>query len=302
MIKYSILAAVAVLLLLTCESTTPPPAVDHANRSVSAELARLYEEDQADRRSGDIDWSVVGERDEQRRTRIQQLLDSGLVRTGQDHYHAAMIFQHGGDTASYAAAIRLMERAIELDTSVNPWLLAAATDRYLMRQEKPQIYGTQFTRSGEDAPWELYTIDTTAVTDAERRRLNVPPLAAARERERRMNQKKIGERYAAGATVPELIAFIDGNDPDRENYDLTEMGINGFGYQLIAGGKLDEARLILLHNTKRFPEAYNTHDSYGEVMMLLGDTATAIPAYQRSLALNPKNTGAKIMIKRMRTE
>ena len=67
--------------------------------------------------------------------------------------------------------------------------MAAAWDRYQMRLGKPQWYGTQFVRDDMDmdSPWRLYEVDTTAVTDADRRRLNVPPLADARARVETMN-------------------------------------------------------------------------------------------------------------------
>ena len=42
--------------------------------------------------------------------------------------------------------------AIELDSTKNKWLLAASIDRELMSRNKPQIYGTQYTKMREDQP------------------------------------------------------------------------------------------------------------------------------------------------------
>lgn len=68
------------------------------------------------------------------------------------------------------------------------WLSAAAWDRIMMRQGMPQWYGTQYVKASEDAPWELYKIDESAVTDGERERMKVPSLEAARERVKKMNE------------------------------------------------------------------------------------------------------------------
>src|SRR5688572_29241015 len=76
------------------------PAGDHA------ELARMYDEDQSDRR-GDIDWSVVSPRDDARRARARQLLESGSVTTAQDLWRAAMLFQHGRDIEDFRFAREL---------------------------------------------------------------------------------------------------------------------------------------------------------------------------------------------------
>lgn len=116
-----------------------------------------------------------------------------------------------------------------------------------------------------------------------------------------MNLKGLYSLYEAGTSIDEIGALISGDDPDREMYNVSENGVNGFGYQLIGGGQLEEALSILRLNTKRHPRAFNTHDSYGEILMLLGDTTAAIAAYERSLELNPDNTGAVRMIERMQT-
>lgn len=146
------------------------------------ELKAIYEADQGDRQTADIDWSLVSKRDKERQKRVYEILDSDLVKTSEDYYHAAMVFQHGGDTTSSGMAVKLMRKAIELDSNRSKWLLAAAIDRDLMRKGKPQIYGTQYRKMGADAPWELYKIDTTQVTDSERREYGVETLAQQREK------------------------------------------------------------------------------------------------------------------------
>lgn len=167
-------------------------AVEAAERAFAArvhpELYRLFTEDQADRRSQPIDWSVVTPRDEARRRRAAEILAAGEAKEADDFFHAAILFQHGSETADYARAEELARKAVEVDPGFDRgrWLIAAAHDRWLHSQGKPQIYGTQF-KKGEDGRWSLDPIDPDAVTDAEREALGVPPLAEARRRAEAMN-------------------------------------------------------------------------------------------------------------------
>ena len=172
------------LVFLSCSK--PKPEIPISNNE---ELKEMYEADQGDRKSRPIDWSVVSIRDEQRRNRVYELLDANLVRTSDDFANAAMIFQHGSDTIASSMAVKLMRKAVELDTSRDKWLLAAAIDRDLMRRGEPQIYGTQYVKNGPGEPWKLYEIDTTQVTDSERKRHGVKTLKELRERVNQMNNK-----------------------------------------------------------------------------------------------------------------
>lgn len=100
------------------------------------ELRALHQADQSDR-VGKVDWRQVSQRDQERRRRVYELLEANLVRTAKDHSHAAMIFQHGGDTVSSGMAVKLMRKAVALDPSIDKWLLAAAIDRDLLGRGQP---------------------------------------------------------------------------------------------------------------------------------------------------------------------
>ena len=153
------------------------------------ELMQMYQKDQSARQSENIDWEILLIQDSLREIRVKQLLDSNKVRTSLDYHNAAMIFQHGLDTFASGMAVKLMRKSLELDSTANKWLLAAAIDRDLMRRNLPQIYGTQYIKMGEAAPWELYELDSTKITDTERKEYNVETLAEQRETVKRMNEK-----------------------------------------------------------------------------------------------------------------
>jgi hypothetical protein len=188
------LGAVALASLVTLLACTQDQEETEKVEQVVAdnyELRNLYEQDQEDRSGGgEINWGLVDERDRQRREHVLELLDSGEVITSEDYRHAAMVFQHGADTTAARLAHSLAQAAVRLD-STNAgakWLVAAAWDRYQMRLGKPQWYGTQFVRDGQGL-WQLYDIDTTAVSDEKRAQLGVPSLAESRARVQGYNRR-----------------------------------------------------------------------------------------------------------------
>src|SRR5690606_13793702 len=94
-------------------------------------------------------WSVVEPRDAARRSRVRQMLAEGLAVTGDDYYHAAFVFQHGGQSADYLLAHVLAMAAQAKGRADAAWIASATLDRYLMSIDRPQILGTQF-RVSED--------------------------------------------------------------------------------------------------------------------------------------------------------
>ncbi len=140
------------------------------------EMVAIFKADQADRNTSPIDWKTVGAADEKRRARTEQLLDAGSLKTGDDFYDAAFVFQHGHAANDYLKAHLLAMVAIARGQPDAPWIAAATLDRYLNEIGKPQVLGTQFTRAdGGKFTQEPY--DRTLASDAMRKALQVPSLA-----------------------------------------------------------------------------------------------------------------------------
>ena len=157
----------------------------------NAELAKMYSEDQSDRRDAEkIGWEKVSQRDEQRKTRVTELYRTDSLKTGADYYHAAMILQHGGEPEDYLFAHELCVVAIGKGEDRGRWLAAASEDRFLMSINRPQRFGTQYAPDppGTNSPIKLYKVDD-GVTDALRREFKAPTLADARAREAQFNKK-----------------------------------------------------------------------------------------------------------------
>lgn len=281
-----------VLGLISCKSE---PEVINNN----VELIKIYKADQSDRQNRNIDRLMVLKRDSLREIRVYELLDSNKVKTSLDYLNAAMIFQHGRDSIAFGMAVKLMKKSIELDSTANKWLLAAAIDRDLLSRNKPQIYGTQYWKM-RDKPWELREIDTTKITDAERIKFGVETLAQQRAKVKRMNSKKIKEILNNEKSIEELIQIIKNEDKKETKYDISENGINNFAYQIMSQGKEEDALKIFKLNTELYPNGYNAFDSYGECLLKMGDKENAIIAYKKSLELNPKNKNAEEVLAKLR--
>jgi hypothetical protein len=173
------------------------PQSTWANSSVpldNQKLVQLYSADQKERKvlKRGIDWEVLASHDKRRRAEVLAIIENHGLRTSLDYYHAAMIFQHGESADDIRLAYSLAWIASTLNSSNSQalWLSAAAWDRIMMREKMPQWYGTQFSRKDKDAPWELYKVDESAVTDDERIQMGVPTLEASRKRVLDLNKHR----------------------------------------------------------------------------------------------------------------
>jgi tetratricopeptide (TPR) repeat protein len=90
-------------------------------------------------------------------------------------------------------------------------------------------------------------------------------------------------------TIDEVIEIMKQQDVDDPVYDISENSINDLGYKFMEEDQYNKALKLFKLNTELYPEAWNTHDSYGECLLKMGDEENAIKAYRKSLELNPDN-------------
>lgn len=172
------------ILGLMCALASPALSSDNPRLKelfLADQQARAAEPD-----TGDL--LTATPRDLERQKAVLELIAAGALKTSADYFHAAVVFQHGVTVENIALAHSLATIASRLQPT-HPYagfLSAAAWDRLMKRKDKPQWYGTQYVK-GAGGKWELYRIDESAVTDQERERLGVPPLAASRAKIRKMN-------------------------------------------------------------------------------------------------------------------
>jgi hypothetical protein len=194
-----------VALSLLC--AFPATAADLPARS-NSEMAAIFKADQADRTNHPIDWHVVKPADERRRARTEQLLDAGDLRSGDDFYDAAFVFQHGGAPNDFLKAHLLATIAIAKGQPDALWIAAATLDRYLQEIGKPQVLGTQFTR-GDNGKFTQEPYDRSVASDAIRKIMQVPALAEQeaqrREYEAEAKRPQTSNVQPAGHAVPTFI-------------------------------------------------------------------------------------------------
>ncbi len=79
-----------------------------------------------------------------------------------------------------------------------------------------------------------------------------------------------------------------------------EYELNQLGYQLLGQKRNADAIKVFQLLVAEFPEAANPYDSLGEAYYENGDYELSIKNYQKSIELNPENTHAMDMIKKMK--
>ncbi len=84
--------------------------------------------------------------------------------------------------------------------------------------------------------------------------------------------------------------------------DRLEYSNNGRGYQLMSAGRLDEALELFKLNTLIAPESSNVWDSLAECYYIQAEYDLSVTYYKKSLELDPDNSNAVMMLKRIRGE
>ena len=104
--------------------------------------------------------------------------------------------------------------------------------------------------------------------------------------------KALREKGAAPAVAEFRPALMRG--------DISEKSINEAGYQLLALKRVPDAIKVFQLNVELHPESWNAYDSLGEAYTNQGEKEAAIESYEKSLKLNPQNSGATEMLKKLR--
>lgn len=109
----------------------------------------------------------------------------------------------------------------------------------------------------------------------------------------------VDSAIAAGgiAEAKRLYQHLLSTEP--QEYDFAEAQLNNLGYSLLGRNQVAEAIEVFRLNVERFPLSGNVYDSLGEGYMVAGDTERAIENYRRSLELDPGNTNAVEMLRKM---
>lgn len=83
------------------------------------------------------------------------------------------------------------------------------------------------------------------------------------------------------------------------SFKPSESELNDWAYRMMSRNQLQDAFEIFKLNVYLFPDSWNAYDSYGEVLLKMGNKNEAAKMYKKSLELNPGNENGKNMLKQL---
>jgi hypothetical protein len=123
----------------------------------------------------------------------------------------------------------------------------------------------------------------------------VPTIQVAFDSRKPIGQA-LSETIATGGIDQAIRQYHQLKAASPATYNFDEDQLNILGYELVRARKFDQGIRIFQLNVEAYPQSANVYDSLGEGYMDAGNKPQAIANYQKSLQLNPKNTGAVKML------
>ncbi|WP_052467178.1 serine hydrolase [Psychroserpens damuponensis] len=93
--------------------------------------------------------------------------------------------------------------------------------------------------------------------------------------------------------VNQAITFYNSVKTDTINYRVSENDINQLGYLLINENKVDAAAQVFKLNIREHPKSANVYDSYGDALLMQGDSIQALANFQMCYQMDESLTYAK---------
>ncbi|WP_051884670.1 serine hydrolase [Chryseobacterium luteum] len=95
------------------------------------------------------------------------------------------------------------------------------------------------------------------------------------------------------------IEFVKKEQKVNPEFDPKEDELNSWAYRMMSNNQQKEALEIFKLNIHLFPKSWNVYDSYGEILLKMGDRNKAIEMYRKSIDLNPANENGKKVLNQM---
>src|SRR5688572_19275916 len=154
------------------------------------ELKLLFDEDQYEclnqPRDGTPEYLALKTKCQVRISKVKEILVAEERLSGEDYFHASIIFMHGDCPDDFWRAYNLALKAVDQNYKGAKRFAAAAFDRWLY-QGKPQKFGLQYVPDG--VRLRLWDVDPET-TDEERAEWEVPTLE-----ELLKNVKEVNARF-----------------------------------------------------------------------------------------------------------
>jgi len=172
-----------------------------SQKEVSRELKQLYDSDQKDQ--NDESWNEgtgadFDRRQKERRDRVMEIIEAGMLADLADWTCAAMLLQHGESADDYLLAHVLSMPCGISDQAFGRFMSAATLDRFLHTVSRAQIFTTQ---SGAPDPSVYAPIEPfdDSMHQSLRALFNLPPLP----------EKKEKEKNGKGPSAKDLPKFLE---------------------------------------------------------------------------------------------
>lgn len=107
----------------------------------------------------------------------------------------------------------------------------------------------------------------------------------------RIHLKKVGFNKA--------IEVVKAEKKNNPQFRPNESELNSWAYRMMSGNELQNAFEIFRLNVFLFPNSSNAYDSYGEVLLKMGNKEEAFAMYRRSIELNPDNENGKNVLNQL---
>ncbi|HEY6435984.1 MAG TPA: DUF2911 domain-containing protein [Ignavibacteriaceae bacterium] len=107
--------------------------------------------------------------------------------------------------------------------------------------------------------------------------------------------KTVANMYTKALLLADLNKADESAELKKEAFTNTsEVDVNNLGYQLLNGGKIDDAIEVFKKNTELFPDSWNVWDSLAEAYMNKGENKLAIQNFTKALGMAPENQKDRI--------
>jgi len=190
-----------------------------------------------------------------------QELQANVGRYRSDKYGFIKVYEENGKLMS----VQNLERPVEL--------IKVAVDTFAMRDRNVKIVFPKDTQTNQYELVQILRDKRIYSRNPKLKAEDVIPL----------------ELILEGNYDEAVKAYQKAKEADREHELLSEVFLNGTGYELLSQHKMDQAIQMFRVNTILYPKSENVYDSLGEAYLKSGQKAKAKENYQKVLEINPKN-------------
>lgn len=102
----------------------------------------------------------------------------------------------------------------------------------------------------------------------------------------KLSIEKIMAKKILAENVESGISYYHEFKSDTTNYQVSESGLNILGYRLLNKEKLDAALEVFKLNIDEHPNSANPYDSYGDALLIKGDSINALKNFKRCFEID----------------